>query len=72
MDIDATVLFKFKLDELKKEGSSALSEEYARLLDTLKQGGFQVAGKRTGNPGELLVCLSANSDLLSHVLNREK
>jgi hypothetical protein len=51
------LVFKYTLDEIKKDNAPVLAE-YSGLLRILRDGGLAAVGKRTRNAGEVLVCIS--------------
>ncbi|KAI0085807.1 DUF590-domain-containing protein [Irpex rosettiformis] len=57
---------------LARKNARQASEQYAKLLQVLKQGGLQAVGKRGERDGQLLVLVSCPSVLLKRLAQRER
>ena len=57
---------------LARKNARQASEQYAKLLQALKQGGLQAVGKRGERDGQLLVFVSCPSVLLKRLAQRER
>ena len=57
---------------LARKNARQASEQYAKLLQALKQGGLQAVGKRGERDGQLLVLVSCPSVLLKRLAQRER
>ena len=55
-----------------RENARQASQQYTRLLDTLKNGRLQVVGKRGEQEGQLLVLVHCPEQTLERLVQRER
>ena len=63
---------KIEPKALARQNARQASEQYARLLQTLKRGGLQAVGKRGERDGQLLVLVACPGALLKQLAQRER
>lgn len=63
---------KIEPKALARQNTRQASEQYAKLLQTLKRGGLQAVGKRGERDGQLLVMVSCPPALLKRLAQRER
>ena len=55
-----------------RENARQATEQYKRLLDTLKNGGLRAVGKRGEREGQLLVLVACPRSIVTRLAQRER
>lgn len=75
--VDLVLVFRSSSGKIEprvqaRQNARQASEQYSRLLQTLKRGGLLAVGKRGERDGQLLVLVSCPSTLLKRLAQRER
>lgn len=75
--VDLVVVFRSSSGKvvpkaLARQNAAQASEQYAKLLQTLKRGGLQAVGKRGERDGQLLVLVASPPALVKRLAQRER
>lgn len=76
-NVDLVLVFrsssgKIEPKVLARQNARQASEQYPRLLQSLKRGGLLAVGKRGEKDGQLLVLVSCPSTLVKRLAQRER